>query len=128
MCSGALCGGIPTNSLNKTFATFGRVLEKDRYIQSIQAHFLKLPSYRRFPGNEEFRRKLSVRDLYNFPRRSYWLRRLENHDRKERVPVDELHDRTHHAPEREPLPSVARGSRTGVAASGRKHGCIPSAI
>ena len=84
----AVCG-IPTNSLNKTFATFGRVLEKDRYIQSIQAHFLQLPSYRRFPGNEEFRRKLSVRDLYNFPRRSYWLRRLENHDRKERVPVDE---------------------------------------
>ena len=30
-----------------------------------------------------------MRDLYNFPRRSYWLRRLENHDRKEHVPVDE---------------------------------------
>ena len=30
-----------------------------------------------------------MRDLYNFPRRSYWLRRIENHDRKERVPVDE---------------------------------------
>lgn len=30
-----------------------------------------------------------MRDLYNFPRRSYWLRRLENHGRKERVPVDE---------------------------------------
>ena len=34
-------------------------------------------------------RELSVRDLYNFPRRSYWLRRLENHGRKERVLVDE---------------------------------------
>ena len=80
---------IPTNSLNKTFATFGRVLQKDRYIESIQAHLLTLPSYRRFPGDEEFKRELSVRDLYNFPRRSYWLRRLENHGRKERVPVDE---------------------------------------
>ena len=30
-----------------------------------------------------------MRDLYKFPRRSYWLRRLENHERKERVPVDE---------------------------------------
>jgi len=29
------------------------------------------------------------RDLYNFQSRSYWLRRLENHDRKERVSVDE---------------------------------------
>ena len=82
----AVCA-IPTNSLNKTFATFGRVLQKDSYIESIQAHFLFLPSYRRFPLDEEFKRELSKRDLYNFPRRSYWLRRLENHDRKEHVPV-----------------------------------------
>ena len=80
---------IPTNSLNKTFATFGRVLQKGRYIESIQAHFLTLLSYRRFPRDEEFNHELSVRDLYNFSRRSYWLRRLENHGRKERVPVDE---------------------------------------
>ena len=84
----AVCA-IPTNSLNKTFATFGRALQKDRYIQSIQAHFLTLPSYRRFPSNEEFKREFSTRDLYNFQRRSYWLRRLENYDRKERVQVDE---------------------------------------
>ena len=31
----AVCA-IPTNSLNKTFATFGRELKKDSYIQSIQ--------------------------------------------------------------------------------------------
>jgi predicted transport protein len=80
---------IPTNSLNKTFATFGRALKKDRYLESIEAHLLALPSYRRFPSDEEFKRELTARDLYNFPRRSYWLRRMENHDRKERVPVDE---------------------------------------
>lgn len=84
----AVCA-IPTNSLNKTFATIGRALRKERYLESIQAHLLTLPSYRRFPNDEEFKRELSVRDLYNFPRRSYWLRRLENHRRKERVPVDE---------------------------------------
>ncbi len=84
----AVCA-IPTNSLNKTFATFGRVLQKDRYIESIQAHFLALPSYRRFPLDGEFKRELSARDLYNFRSRSYWLRRLENYGRKERVPVDE---------------------------------------
>ncbi|HZR80042.1 MAG TPA: DUF262 domain-containing protein [Candidatus Binatia bacterium] len=84
----AVCA-IPTNSLNKTFATFGRALRKDRYLESIEAHLLTLPSYRRFPNDEEFQRELAVRDLYNFPRRSYWLRRLENHGRKERVPVDE---------------------------------------
>lgn len=84
----AVCS-IPTNSHNKTFATFGRALRKDRYLESIQAHLITLPSYRRFPGNEEFKRELATRDLYNFPRRSYWLRRLENYGRKERVPVDE---------------------------------------
>ncbi len=84
----AVCG-IPTNSMNKTFATFTRALKKDRYLESIQAHFLLLPSYRRFPTDDEFQREMRVRDLYNFRSRSYWLRRLENHDRKERVPVDE---------------------------------------
>lgn len=84
----AVCA-IPTNSLNKTFANFGKALKKERYLESLQAHFLLLPSYRRFPSNEEFRLDLKVRDLYNFRSRSYWLRRLENHGRKERVPVDE---------------------------------------
>ena len=84
----AVCA-IPTNSLNKTFANFGKALDKDRYLESVQAHFLLLPSYRRFPLDEEFRRELRQRDLYNFRSRSYWLRRLENHGRKERVPVDE---------------------------------------
>jgi predicted transport protein len=46
-------------------------------------------AYRRFPGDDEFRRDLHTRDLYNFRSRSYWLRRLENHGRKERVAVDE---------------------------------------
>ncbi len=84
----AVCN-IPTNSLNKTFANLGRAIKKEQYFESIQAHFLLLPSYRRFPGDDEFRRELGVRDLYNFRNRSYWLRRLENHDRKEHVPVDE---------------------------------------
>ncbi|WP_164119189.1 DUF262 domain-containing protein [Sphingorhabdus sp. Alg239-R122] len=84
----AICA-IPTNSLNKTFATFTKSLKKDRYLESIKAHFLLLPSYRRFPSDEEFRRDIQTRDLYNFRSRSYWLRRFENHGRKERVPVNE---------------------------------------
>jgi len=84
----AICA-IPTNSMNKTFATFTKVLKKDRYFESIQAHLLGLPSYRRFPTDDEFYRDIQTRDLYNFRSRSYWLRRLENHNRKERVPVDE---------------------------------------
>ncbi len=84
----AICA-IPTNSLNKTFAGLSRTLNKDRYLESVQAAFLLLPSYRRFPSCEEFQRDIKVRDLYNFRSRSYWLRRLENHDRKERVVVED---------------------------------------
>lgn len=84
----AVCA-IPTNSLNKTFATLGKSLKKDRYLESLEAAFLLLPSYRRFPKDDEFKRELKSKDLYGFRSRSYWLRRLENHGRKERVAVDE---------------------------------------
>jgi uncharacterized protein with ParB-like and HNH nuclease domain/predicted transport protein len=84
----AICA-IPTNSLNKTFATFGKGLKKDRYLESVRAQFLLLPSYRRFPREDEFRRDFEARDLYKSRIRSYWLRRLENHQRKERVVLDE---------------------------------------
>jgi len=102
----AICA-IPTNSMNKTFATFGKALKKDRYLESIQAHFLTLPSYRRFPGDDEFRRDLHTRDLYNFRSRSYWLRRLENHHRKERVAVDE-YTIEHILPQNPELPAAWR--------------------
>ncbi len=82
----AVCG-LPPNSMNKTFATFGREFKKNRYLESIQANFLLLPSYRRFPTDDEFKRELQLKDLYNFRSRSYWLRRLENYGRKEWVPV-----------------------------------------
>jgi len=84
----AICA-IPTNSLNKTFAGMSRLLKKDRYLESVQAALLMLPSYRRFPTDEEFLRDIKVRDLYNFRSRGYWLRRLENHGRKERVMVED---------------------------------------
>ena len=84
----AICS-IPTNSLNKTFATFTKTLKKDRYVDSAEAIFALLPSYRRFPSDEEFTRDLVARDMYNIPRRSYWLRRLENRGRKERVVVED---------------------------------------
>lgn len=84
----AICG-IPTNSLNKTFSGLSRALKKDSYLESVQAAFMLMPSYRRFPSDEEFRREIKQRDLYNFRSRSYWLRRLENKGRRERIVVEE---------------------------------------
>lgn len=76
---------IPTNSLNKIFAGMCLTINKDRYLESVMATFLLLPSYRRFPDDIEFEREIKVRDLYNRSNRNYWLRRLENYGRKERI-------------------------------------------
>ena len=84
----AVCN-LPTNSLSKTFSTLGKTLVKDHYLESLLANLVDLPSYRRFPSDEEFKREFSKRDLYNFSHCSYWLRRLENHGRKERVSLNE---------------------------------------
>lgn len=102
----AVCA-IPTNSMNKTFANFSKSIDKNRYLESIQAHFLLLPSYRRFPSDEEFRRDIQTRDLYNFRIRGYWLRRLENFGRKERVAVDE-YTIEHILPQNADLPAAWR--------------------
>ena len=81
---------IPTNSMRQTFATIGKKIQKNGdYLESLQAVFLLLQSYRRFPSDEEFMRKIKERDLYNFNRRSYWLRRFENAGKKERVYVND---------------------------------------
>lgn len=83
----AVCS-IPTNSMNKTFAGLSKSFDKERYLESIKASFILLPSYRRFPSDEEFMRDIQTRDLYNFRSRSYWLRRLENHKHKEPISVE----------------------------------------
>jgi uncharacterized protein with ParB-like and HNH nuclease domain/predicted transport protein len=84
----AICN-IPTNSMNRTFAAMSRSLKKDRYLESVKATLLLLPTYRRFPTDEEFQREIKLRNLYQFRSRSYWLRRLENHGRKERVVIED---------------------------------------
>jgi hypothetical protein len=102
----AICA-VPTNSMNKTFANFGRSLSKDRYLESVKASFLNLKSYRRYPVDDEFIARMQDRDLYNFRSRVYWLRRFENFDRKERVHVDD-YTIEHIMPQNENLPQPWR--------------------
>lgn len=80
---------LASNTMNKTFAIFTKSVNKGTYYESVQAQFMLLTSYRRFPTDEEFKRNLVTRDLYNLRRGNYWLRRLENQGRKELVNVDE---------------------------------------
>lgn len=85
----AVCG-VPTNSMSATFATFGRQLDKNSYLASVESHFLRLLYNKRFPLDIEFREVFVIRDTYHATRtRDYLLSRLENYKRKERVNVSE---------------------------------------
>jgi len=83
----AVCG-IPTNSLNKTFATLSKEIDKTNYVESVRAAFILKDSYKRFPTDEEFRRELMIKDVYNFRNRNYLLRKLENYNRKEIIDIE----------------------------------------
>ncbi len=80
---------IAGNSLSKTFAEFSRDLDKTLYLEGIKARFMNLPSYRRFPEDEEFRRAFETKSLYKLYSRSYLFRKLENFGSKERVSIEE---------------------------------------
>src|SRR5690554_4933798 len=80
----AICG-IPTNSLNKTFATLYKKVKRETYLESVKAAFLLMDGYRRFPSDTEFVKELQIKDVYNFRSRNYLLESLENYNRKELV-------------------------------------------
>lgn len=80
----AICG-IPTNSLNKTFATLYKRIKRETYLESVKAAFILMDGYRRFPTDAEFIKELQIKDVYNFRSRNYLLESLENQNRKELV-------------------------------------------
>jgi uncharacterized protein with ParB-like and HNH nuclease domain/predicted transport protein len=84
----AICG-IPTNSLNKTFATLYKSIDKSQYLESLKAAFQLMENYKRFPNNTEFEREITSKDVYNFRSRNYLLHCLENYNRKEIINTDD---------------------------------------
>ncbi len=84
----AICG-IPTNSMNKTFATIYKAIQKTDYLEGVKAAFQILDSYKRFPTDTEFEKEIVVKEVYNFRNRNYMLSKLENYKRKEFVNVDD---------------------------------------
>lgn len=86
----AICG-IPTNSLNKTFATLSKELAKnsEHYLESFKAALILKESYRRFPDDDEFKREILVKDLYRFRNCRYYLTKLERIDAHKAIDVKE---------------------------------------
>ncbi|GAA7798613.1 DUF262 and DUF1524 domain-containing protein [Helicobacter pylori] len=84
ICRRAVCG-LGTNSLNKVFPSFTKHIQKDEYFKSLKAHFVCLTEKQRFPNNDDFKDCFITIDFYHFQKREYFLEKLENFDRKERV-------------------------------------------
>ena len=80
--------GIPTNALNKVFVTLAKEIDKEHYLESVQAAFLAKARNGRFPRDEEFRAAFVVKDVYNLRIRKYLLSKLENYGQKELVQVE----------------------------------------
>ena len=56
---------IPTNSMNKTFTTLKNEIRPDDYLNSVEAAFFYLDTYKRFPDDKEFKECLCKRNMYS---------------------------------------------------------------
>lgn len=79
---------IPTNSLNKTFATLKNEINNDDYLNSIKAFFVLRDDYKVFPSNEMFVNAFKSRDIYNMRTRNYILSHIENFDNKAPIIIE----------------------------------------
>lgn len=86
----AICN-IPTNSLNKTFATLMRDVDKEKYVESLQATFVLMDGSQVFPKDEEFGMNFTSRNAYHLRNIKHILSKMENFDgKKERVDLSSL--------------------------------------
>ena len=83
----AICE-IPTNSMNKTFATLKNYVKSDDYLNSVKAFFVMQDTYKEFPDNDKFESAFISRDIYNMRARNYILSRLENFENKAPIIIE----------------------------------------
>lgn len=83
----AICE-IPTNSMNKTFATLKNYIRPDDYLNSVKAFFVVQDTYKEFPDNDKFEGAFVSRDVYNMRARNYILSRLENFENKAPIIIE----------------------------------------
>lgn len=81
----AICD-IPTNSMQKTFATMKYAINNGDYLNSVKAFFYFLDSYKVFPNDEQFKSALLSRNMYSLRISKYVFTKLENEGNKEPIP------------------------------------------
>ena len=82
----AICG-VPTNSLNKTFATLKNSIRSNECLESFKVAFVTMDSYKAFPTDVDFTSALEVKDVYNMRIRNYILTKIESHQNKSPVTI-----------------------------------------
>ncbi|WP_033771350.1 DUF262 and DUF1524 domain-containing protein [Helicobacter pylori] len=105
ICRRAVCG-LPTNALNKVFASFIKKIDKSQYLKSVEEHFGSLTGGQRFPNDDEFKELFIKMDFYHFDKNKYFFERLENFDTKEPVNTEECS--IEHVMPQEPIPEWQR--------------------
>lgn len=79
---------LPTNSMNKTFATLRNSIRPDDYMNSVKAFFVLQDTYKEFPDNDKFMAAFMSRDIYTMRARNYILSRLENFGNKAPIIIE----------------------------------------
>lgn len=80
--------GIPTNSLNKTFAVLYNSVEKENYKISVIATLMLLEGYKEFPDDEEFKESFATKNIYTTRLKNYTLEKLENDNHLNGIKID----------------------------------------
>lgn len=79
---------IPTNSLNKTFATLKNEIKPEDYVNSIKAFFVMRDDYKEFPDDDKFTAAFVSRDIYTMRSRNFILSHLENYGNKAPIVIE----------------------------------------
>lgn len=79
---------IPTNSLNKTFATLRNEIRRDDYVNSIKAFFVMCDDYKEFPNDDKFTAAFVSRNIYTMHSRNFILSHLENYGNKAPIIIE----------------------------------------
>ena len=82
----AVCD-VSTSVMNKLFAGLMGEVDKNNYLESLNTVFRNMRSYKRYPTDLEFKEAFINKDVYNFNRTDYLLRKLENYERS-REPIE----------------------------------------
>ena len=78
---------LPAPALSPMFGTLMEKVDKNNYLESLNNVFLDLQGRRRYPRNLDFKKSFITKDVYNFNRRNYLLRKLENYGSKDPITI-----------------------------------------